>query len=119
HSKGLWLARIAMAIMAVAVAASLSRGAWLGVLAGALIVLALMRGQKSILIGAICLIGALAVAGTVSGAAEPSPVVQRISSLVNPQTSQLDATVRERLFTYQAALEQWPQHPWIGWGTGA
>lgn len=120
----------AVVIMTVALAMTLSRGAWLGLLAGLLVVLAAGIGHRTtrvafiaiILLFALCFVAVDAVlAYQASKAADKSlvamvgrgPISQRVQTFLSPTRS--DQT---RLHLVQAAWEMYRDHPLLGIGPG-
>ncbi|MCS7260566.1 MAG: O-antigen ligase family protein [Anaerolineae bacterium] len=120
------LAAVTCGGISVALYASQSRGAWLGAL-GALITTSLVRsGRAAILFG--FLIAALFVV-VMSGATEllPPGITQRFAEVIPPTQAANIATVEvtdanfpviERLAHWQAALDMWRDHLWLGVGLG-
>jgi O-antigen ligase len=118
-----WFLRGSSIIMALAVLLSISRGAWLGTLAGLLITFALISGRKTVLalIGVALLSVALlplfqAAAPT---SASTSTVVQRMQLIPQLLGGSPDATTLERFYAYGRGIEDMSQHPIIGWGAGS
>jgi putative inorganic carbon (HCO3(-)) transporter len=88
-------------------AATLTRGAWVGFAAGVLAVLPAMRRGRWLLVGGLAVLGLLALAG-------PAHLRQRVMSMVDLH----DPTVREREYMWRAGLTMWREHPWLGLGPG-
>ncbi|HMA33243.1 MAG TPA: O-antigen ligase family protein [Chloroflexia bacterium] len=106
------------------VAISLARGAWLGCVIGVGLVLACRirtaarRGVALALLAVALLPLLLAFANSPFLEEARFYVEQRLTSL-NPDTILNDATVAERLDTYDKAWEGIAIHPWVGNGTGS
>lgn len=113
-----------------ALAASLTRAAWLGAavaLGLALAAWAVHRPRIALRVGLALGLLFLAAAAvlflsdvrTVLPALTPgdqSTVVDRVLSLASLDQ---DGNVSVRLQIYQNALQVWQEHPWLGWGIGA
>ncbi|MDH5509712.1 MAG: O-antigen ligase family protein [Nitrospinota bacterium] len=100
--KDAWLFP-ALALIACAVLLSLTRNAWIGLSAGAFVVLAL-RKPVLVVILPILVVGALAAA--------PGGVKDRFASIFNPN----DAANRERLYVWTAGLKLVADRPILGVG---
>lgn len=117
-----WLLRASVVCLAIALVASLSRGAWLGAFVGVGIVVVLAGGQrKRYLAGAGIAIAVIFIAAQLAFPA--SPVVtgaqHRLQTLSNPVGLQNDPTTAERLYAYGLAISDWRAQPLIGWGAGS
>jgi O-antigen ligase len=88
-------------------AATLTRGAWVGFASGVLAFLPLARRGRFILAGGLLVVAAAALAG-------PAQLSRRFASMADPN----DPTVREREYMWQSALAMWREHPWLGHGPG-
>jgi O-antigen ligase len=128
-----WLKRLAIVgflAVTVGIAMSGSRGAWLG--AGtALGVVAVMHGRKS-QIFLLCLLLLAALAGLLGGLSLiPNQVIDRITGFIpvvgslgtGQEVESIEITDAnyanlERLAFWQAAVEMWSEHPWLGAGIG-
>ena len=88
-------------------AATLTRGAWVGFASGVLASLPLVRRGRFILAGGLLVLAAAALAG-------PAQLSRRFASMADPN----DPTVREREYMWQSALVMWREHPWLGHGPG-
>jgi len=118
----------ATALIAVALLASWSRGAWLGAAAGVLVVLLLRSRLAALLSGAALL---LLLAGLLLGALRPdfvpAPVAERLQDipayfgltdvLRQPLTDE-NFSVVERVAHWVAAQRMWALAPWLGVGPG-
>ena len=92
---------------AAGLAATLTRGAWVGLVAGSLTVLpATRRGRGLLLIGA-ALVAVAAVAG-------PYELAKRLQQTVDPRAE----GVAERVYMWRSGLAMWRQHPVLGVGPG-
>lgn len=117
---------IAFGLMLAALYASQSRGAWLGFVA-ALAAVGLLRGGRTAALLAF-LVAMLALAGAMGAFQSLSPtIVQRFSdawtALSIPDVATAEVTnanfaAVERLAHWQAALDMWRDHPWLGVGFG-
>jgi O-antigen ligase len=122
NGRRTWVLGLLVAILAAGLLASLSRGAWLGAMAGSVVVLALLGARrKGIIIG----VGSAIVLtfATVQILFPASPVwsaaQQRVGTLSDLNGLQSDPTTVERLYSYDLAIHDWLQHPLIGSGAGA
>jgi O-antigen ligase len=107
-----------LVVLSVACVLSLSRGAWVGCLAG-LAVLFLYR--VDIRHRAPAVVMAILVAGTglvVLGTSSP-PVSARLSTFGDLLNGQVDGNLQERIYTYAIAVTDWQQHPLFGLGAGS
>ncbi len=96
----------AWVVSGVGLALTLTRGAWVGFLAGAVLLAFLIkRLSLLVVIGAVLLLSLLLPAG---------PLEHRIRSFADPS----DPTFRERLFMWQAGLHMVRDHPLTGVGPG-
>ncbi|MDH5636886.1 MAG: O-antigen ligase family protein [Nitrospinota bacterium] len=100
--KDAWLIP-ALALIACAVLLSLTRNAWIGLSAGAFVVLAL-RKPLLVVILPVLMVGALMVS--------PGGVKDRFASIFNPN----DAANRERLYVWTAGLKLVVDRPLLGVG---
>jgi O-antigen ligase len=118
------LGGVALAVLAGGLVASLSRGAWLGVGAGAIVVVLYMRPRWKIAGLAVALV-ALVGMMTLGDPAQPSSAdpgqaaLTRLSLLSDPIQGNLDGIMLERLYIYDLAFHGWLEQPIIGWGAGA
>jgi O-antigen ligase len=124
HRKGkrTWLLSLLVALLALGLLASLSRGAWLGAIAGSGVVLAFAGARRKGLI--IGVGGAIVLTFVVAQFLFPSSPVwsaaqNRFGTLSNLNGLQSDPTTAERLYSYDLAIHEWLQHPLIGSGAGA
>lgn len=118
---------LAAVIICLGVLVSWSRGAWLGLAAALLVVfLAHARRAAPILILTVAA-GALVVAGFGLAELLPPSINARIGDLGSylgivdvARTEVTDASfaVVERLAHWQAAINMWTDHPWLGVGPG-
>jgi O-antigen ligase len=88
-------------------AATLTRGAWLGFAAGVLALSFIVRRGRALLIGGLIVMAFAALAG-------PATLRQRLVSMTNPE----DATFREREYMWRSGFEMWRERPWLGFGPG-
>lgn len=108
--------------------ASWSRGAWLGAVAGVLIVLVLRSRQAAVMsaLAALALVSLLLL-GALSPTLAPQPLVERLADLpayfgltdvlAQPVTDE-NFSVVERLAHWVAAQRMWESSPWFGVGAG-
>ena len=113
------LLEAAIAVMAVAVALNLSRGAWLGAAFGVIAVLLLLRRWRlGIILGGIALV-ALVAALLVNPARLPAglaPVVARLQSIGGVVSGVPDNTTRNRFAANKTAVVRFLLHPYVGRG---
>lgn len=119
----------ALAITLVAVALSLTRGAWVGFLVGMPFVLLFSPGKRFgvlIRIGAIGIVAITLLAGVgfvYQRVKAPSlPVLAEFStrvSTLSPARLVSDETVSQRISVFQRAINDWQQHPWLGNGVNS
>ena len=88
-------------------AATLTRGAWIGFVVGVLAFLPATRKGRWLLIGGLFVLALAALAG-------PPHLRLRLVSMTNPD----DATLRERQYMWRSGLAMWKEHPWLGVGPG-
>jgi len=88
-------------------AATLTRGAWIGFAAGVVALVPATRRGRWVLAGGLLVLGAAALVG-------PAPLRQRFVSIADPA----DPTVREREFMWRSGAAMWRERPWLGWGPG-
>jgi putative inorganic carbon (HCO3(-)) transporter len=88
-------------------AATLTRGAWVGFAAGVLAFLPMVRRGRLLLAGGLVVLAAAALVG-------PGPLSRRFASMADPN----DPTIREREYMWESALAMWRAHPWLGHGPG-
>jgi O-antigen ligase len=82
-----------------------TRGAWMGLLGGSIVMLGCWRKRFLLL---------LPLAAVVVFVASPEAVQKRIRSIVDPQ----DVTALERLYMWNSGLQILRDHPWTGVGIG-
>ncbi|PWH20710.1 MAG: hypothetical protein DDG58_01435, partial [Ardenticatenia bacterium] len=120
------LTAIVFGSITVAMYASQSRGAWLGALAAVLTTSFVRSRRAAILFGflvAALLIGVasgtveLLPAGITQRFAEVIPTVQ-VSNIATAEVTDANFPVIERLAHWQAALDMWRDHLWLGVGLG-
>lgn len=123
-----WLASIATVTMLLALGLSFSRGAWLGALAGFLVMGWLIGGRWRILVAALVLGGAVVLAG--GWRLIPAPLGPRLGSATQifsaPDIRRDDAQQRpavyaavERAAQFRAGLAMWRSAPITGIGPGS
>lgn len=108
--------------------ASWSRGAWLGAVAGVLVVLVLRSRQAAFVSALVALLlGCLLLLGAFSPSLAPQPLVERLADLpayfgltdvlAQPVTDE-NFSVVERIAHWVAAQRMWEMSPWFGVGAG-
>ncbi len=126
HSKLAWLGLIGFGATAAAIGMSWSRGAWIA-FGAALVVVNLFRSRRgalllAALVAVFALIGLLGYFDLL-----PRSVVQRMTGFIPfaavrdvraVQVSDENYAILERLAHWQAALDMWRDHPWLGVGLG-
>jgi O-antigen ligase len=94
-------------VMLAALLATFTRGAWLGFVAGVVVLAVMLRRGRLVLLGGLLLLAAGALAG-------PSELRHRVQATVDPA----EEGVRERLFMWQSGVAIWRERPWLGAGPG-
>ena len=117
---------ISFGLMLAALYASQSRGAWIG-FAAAVVAVSLARGGGTAALLGLA-VAALAMAGAMGALqALPLTIAQRFSdaltalSIPNIATAEVtnaNFAAIERLAHWQAAIDMWRDHPWLGVGFG-
>jgi putative inorganic carbon (HCO3(-)) transporter len=95
-------------IALVGLAATYTRGAWLGFAAGVATLLPMTRRGRWLLVAGLVVVGLVVFAGS-------QTLRQRVLTMGDPD----DPTVRERIFMWRSGLAMWQEHPWLGVGPGA
>jgi len=88
-------------------AATLTRGAWVGFASGVLAFLPAARRGRWLLAGGLLLLAIAALAG-------PAHLSRRLASMADPH----DPTVREREYMWRSGVAMWKEQPWLGLGPG-
>jgi len=88
-------------------AATLTRGAWVGFVAGAASLVPTTRRGRWLFAAGLLALGLAALAG-------PAALRHRVLSIGDPA----DPTVREREYMWRSGFAMWREHPWLGWGPG-
>ncbi len=125
-ARYVWGAAVAAVLIGTALAASWSRGAWMGFGAALLVMLALLprKGLWGLLLVAILLVSGFALyrAGWL-----PAPIAQRLTGFLaytrfedvrGAGINDANFAVLERMAHWQAALEMWQANFWLGVGFG-
>ena len=94
-------------LMLAALAATDTRGAWVGFVSGALVLLFMTRRGGWLLVGGLLVLGLVATLG-------PQHFHQRFLSIGDPG----DRTVKERIHMWRSGLAMWRTSPWLGVGPG-
>lgn len=123
HIKRPWLIGVCIVCIAAALGLSLSRGAWLGALAGLFVLALALGGRRATAISVIGL-AVFLLLGILLIVADPndfrgSPMLYRMLLVGDLLQGKLDPTTSERMYLYGLALQGWMEHPIIGWGAGA
>ena len=111
-----------LVITAAAVALSLSRGAWVALLAGLglLYVFYGPRSRGQYVRGTLLICAAPLVVGglvlLIQALPADIPLIARLQTFLRLAT---DATLRQRLGDADLALLNWAERPWLGWGPGS
>lgn len=115
------LLAVGVAILAVALAVSLARGAWLGAAAGLAVVFicgGFRRGR--LLLGAgLTAGGGVAALYLLGFGGIVERLAQRVGYLAGIWQGPTDISTIERLHTFNLAWQGWLQQPLIGWGAGS
>lgn len=88
-------------------AASYTRGAWLGLVGGTLVMVALARRGRALLVLGLVAAAAVALIG-------PAGLRARVQTIVDPR----DPTIVERRHMWGSGLAMWRTRPWLGVGPG-
>ena len=88
-------------------AATYTRGAWVGFASGVLVLWPAIRRRRWLLTVAFLLIGVAVLGG-------PQPLRERVLTMMDRD----DVTVRERTYMWRSGLSMWREHPWLGVGPG-
>jgi O-antigen ligase len=88
-------------------AATLTRGAWIGFASGVLTFLPAIRRGRWLLVAGLLALAMAALAG-------PAHLSHRFASMADPY----DPTVREREYMWRSGLAMWEGHVWLGLGPG-
>ena len=102
-----WRAAASWAVMVLGLAATYTRGAWLGFAAGMVALLPLLRRGRVVL--AIVLLVLVGV-----GLAGPYELQKRMRQMADPEES----GVKERVYMWRSATAMWAGRPWLGVGPG-
>jgi O-antigen ligase len=100
-SVAAWLVTLA------GLAATFTRGAWVGFASGVLALLPATRRGRWLLVGGLLVLVMAALLG-------PAHLRQRLVSMSDPH----DPTVRERQYMWRSGVTIWWEHPWLGIGPG-
>jgi putative inorganic carbon (HCO3(-)) transporter len=88
-------------------AATLTRGAWVGFAAGIAAFLPTARRGRAVLVAGLAVLALATLAG-------PANLRHRVASMTDLQ----DPTVREREYMWRSGFAMWRDHPWLGAGPG-
>jgi O-antigen ligase len=88
-------------------AATYTRGAWIGFAAGVLALWSPLRRRRWLLVVGFLVAGVVVLAG-------PQHLRERVATFTDPD----DVTVKERLYMWRSGIAMWREHPWLGVGPG-
>jgi putative inorganic carbon (HCO3(-)) transporter len=88
-------------------AATYTRGAWIGFAAGVLALWPPIRRRRWLLVVGFLVAGVVVMAG-------PQHLRERVATITDPD----DVTVKERLYMWRSGIAMWREHPWLGVGPG-
>jgi len=94
-------------VMVLGLAATYVRGAWLGLGAGMLALIAVARRGRWLVLAALAALVVLALSG-------PEQLRQRVRSMTDPQ----EATIKERLYMWRSGAAMLQERPLLGMGPG-
>ena len=101
-----WLAAAWIASLG-GLAATYTRGAWIGFASGVLALWPLLRRRRWLLIVGFLVMGVAVLAG-------PRYLRERALTMTDPG----DVTVKERTYMWRSGIAMWLEHPWLGVGPG-
>jgi putative inorganic carbon (hco3(-)) transporter len=101
-----WLA-IASCASLLGLAATYTRGAWVGFASGVLALWPQIRSRRWLLVVGFLVIGVTILAG-------PRHLRERALTMTDLD----DVTVRERTYMWRSGIAMWREHPWLGVGPG-
>lgn len=88
-------------------AATYTRGAWIGFATGVLALCPAIRRRRWLLAAGFLMVGVVVMAG-------PQHLRERVVTMTNPD----DVTVKERIYMWRSGIAMWREHPWLGVGPG-
>jgi len=88
-------------------AATYTRGAWIGFAAGVIAIFPAIRRRRAVLLAGLVALGLTVLVG-------PQHLRERIETIGNPH----DVTVKERIYMWRSGFAMWREHPWLGVGPG-
>jgi putative inorganic carbon (HCO3(-)) transporter len=88
-------------------AATYTRGAWIGFVSGALSLWPSIRWRRWLLAVGFLMMGVAILAG-------PQRLRERALTMTDPD----DVTVKERTYMWRSGITMWREHPWLGVGPG-
>ncbi len=108
-------------VMAVALAVSFSRGGWVAAACGILLLLGILVGHRNHRLKAIILLACMLAGGSVFVSHYLSKTVGYMQRVASPNgmaspTVVVEASLDSRLAMWNAALQMWEDHPWLGVG---
>jgi putative inorganic carbon (HCO3(-)) transporter len=101
-----WLALEWLASLA-GLAATYTRGAWIGFASGVLALCPAIRKRRWLLVVGLLTLGLAVLVG-------PQHLRERVQTIADPD----DATVKERIYMWRSGIAMWREHPWLGVGPG-
>ena len=94
-------------LTALGLAVTYTRGAWIGLCAGAAALLPLSRRGRWALLAGLVLLPVIFLAG-------PRDVSHRFRSMFDPE----EAGIKERVYMWRSGVAMWRERPLLGWGPG-
>jgi O-antigen ligase len=88
-------------------AATYTRGAWIGFASGVLALWPAIRKRRWLLVVGLLTLGLAVLAG-------PQHLRERALTMTDPD----DVTVKERIYMWRSGIAMWREHPWLGVGPG-
>jgi putative inorganic carbon (HCO3(-)) transporter len=119
---------LATGLMAAGLAASWSRGGWLGATAGVIVVClirsrtaAIAGGMAALLVAVAVLLGALQpslVPAAITSRLQAVPTFLGLTDVLSQPVTDENFSIVERVAHWVAALRMWERAPWLGVGPG-
>jgi putative inorganic carbon (HCO3(-)) transporter len=88
-------------------AATYTRGAWIGFASGVLALCPAIRTRRWLLVVGLLTLGLAVLVG-------PQHLRERVQTIADHD----DATVKERIYMWRSGIAMWREHPWLGVGPG-
>jgi len=102
-----WWLTAAWSTSLLGLAATYTRGAWIGFASGGLALWPAIRRRRWLLTVGFLLMGVAVLAG-------PRHLRERALTMTDPD----DVTVKERTYMWRSGVTMWREHPWLGVGPG-